>query len=269
MRILFIGDIVGKLGRAATRRYIEDARAMSGNGTAPWDFIIANGENAAGGLGITPAIVDEMLGWGIDVVTGGNHTWRKRELLDYADRQPKLIRPANHPPGAPGFGHIVVESATGMDLAVVSLQGRVYMDLFDCPFRTADHLLADELPQDVPILIDFHAEATAEKIALRTYLDGRVAAIVGTHTHVPTADAMVTEKGTAYITDVGMTGPIDSVIGMKTELALHRFLTQMPARYDAQDTGPSIVAGVQIEIDPTTRLATKITRIEERYPSLP
>jgi metallophosphoesterase (TIGR00282 family) len=265
MTVLFVGDIVGKLGRRAMRRYLEERRLGDHEGEPTWDIVIANGENVAGGLGITPALVEELLGQGVDAITLGNHSWSKRDLIDYADSQPRLIRPANHPPGAPGFGFSTIESASGGRLAVVNLNGRVFMDFFDCPFRTMDHLLESSLPADVPVLVDLHAEATAEKLAMLRYLDGRVAALIGTHTHVATADAHVTEKGTAYITDVGMTGPVDSVIGMKAEVVLHRFLTRMPVKFDVQESGPYQFCGAEIDIDPVSRCATSIRRLEERY----
>ena len=224
------------------------------------DLTIVNGENAAAGFGITPKIADELLDQGVDVLTSGNHIWDRKEILPYLDTQRRLLRPANYPPDTPGHGSMVVESRGGTAVAVINIQGRVFMPAIDDPFRTVDAELA-RLPPGVRIIVvDMHAEATSEKIAMGWYLDGRVSAVVGTHTHIPTADETILPMGTAYITDVGMTGPFESVIGMMKEQALRRFLTQIsqafePATEDAQFNA------VVVDIDPETGKARSVERI--------
>jgi 2',3'-cyclic-nucleotide 2'-phosphodiesterase len=261
MRILFIGDIFGRPGRTIVRellpRLVADRRI---------DLVIANGENAAAGFGITPPIVEELLGYGIEVLTTGNHVWDKREIIDFfhrADGNPhgvarRVLRPANYPAGTPGFGFYEGRSRSGSDFAVLNLQGRVFMINNDDPFRVADAVL--EKIKSKVILVDMHAEATSEKIAMGWYLDGRVTAVVGTHTHVPTADERVLPKGTAYLTDVGMTGPYDSVIGVEKDLILQRFLTSLPIRFEAATDDPRFSAAL-IECDPESGKASAIERI--------
>ena len=220
---------------------------------------IANAENSAGGFGITPQLADELLGYGLDVLTSGNHIWDKREIYDYFARQPRLLRPANYVDDLPGRGVIVVQARNGVDCAVLNLQGRVYMPQTDCPFRKADALLA-ALPENVKVrFLDFHAELTSEKMAMGWYLDGRVSAVVGTHTHIPTADARVLPNGTAYQTDAGMTGPYHSVIGVDKSLILHKFLTQMPVRMEAARHGAELHS-VIVEVDESTGRASSIRR---------
>jgi metallophosphoesterase (TIGR00282 family) len=220
---------------------------------------IANAENSAGGFGITPQLADELLGYGLDVLTSGNHIWDKREIYDYFARQPRLLRPANYVDDLPGRGVIVVQARNGVDCAVLNLQGRVYMPQTDCPFRTADALLA-ALPENVKVrFLDFHAELTSEKMAMGWYLDGRVSAVVGTHTHIPTADARILPNGTAYQTDAGMTGPYHSVIGVDKTLILHKFLTQMPVRMEAARHGAELHS-VIVEVDELTGRASSIRR---------
>jgi len=220
---------------------------------------IANAENSAGGFGITPQLADELLGYGLDVLTSGNHIWDKREIYDYFARQPRLLRPANYVDDLPGRGVIVVQARNGVDCAVLNLQGRVYMPQTDCPFRKADALLA-ALPENVKVrFLDFHAELTSEKMAMGWYLDGRVSAVVGTHTHIPTADARVLPNGTAYQTDAGMTGPYHSVIGVDKTLILHKFLTQMPVRMEAARHGAELHS-VIVEVDESTGRASSIRR---------
>lgn len=242
MRILFIGDIVGKPGRRAVRDLlpgiIEEKRI---------DFVIANCENAASGFGVTAEIVEELYGCQIDVLTSGNHIWDKKEFLEFADEYETLLRPANYPAGAPGRGSVVVPTSGGVPIGVINLQGRVFMQPLDCPFRTADRLIEQLQKRTRLILVDMHAEATSEKIALGWYLDGRVAAVVGTHTHVQTADNRILPGGTACITDVGMTGPFDSVIGIKKEAILERFLTLIPNRFDVAK-GDVRLQGVVIDV---------------------
>ena len=223
------------------------------------DLTIANGENAAGGFGITPQLADELFGYGLDVITTGNHIWDKREIYDYLPRQPRLLRPANYPEESPGTGVVVVSARNGVDCAILNLQGRTYMPSIDCPFRKADRLLS-ELPQHVKVrFVDFHAELTSEKMAMGWYLDGRVSCVIGTHTHIPTADTRILPNGTAYQTDVGMTGPYHSVIGVDKDIIIERFLTQMPVRMEAARHGAELHA-VIIEVDETTGRAAAIKR---------
>ena len=227
MRILFIGDIVGSPGRQIVADRLADLVAQRGI-----DLVIANGENSASGFGITPRLADELLGMGIDVLTGGNHSWDRKEVLEYIPHQPRLLRPANFPEGNPGSGLYVGATKKGARYAVLNLQGRVFLPPFDDPFRKADAELA-RLPADVGfVLVDMHAEVTSEKVAMGWYLDGRVTCVVGTHTHIATADEQVLPQGTAYITDVGMTGPHGGVIGMEREAIIKRFLDGLPARFE-------------------------------------
>jgi len=223
------------------------------------DLSIANAENSAGGFGITPQLAEELFGHGLDVLTSGNHIWDKREIYDYFPRQPRLLRPANYVESLPGKGVIVVEARNGVRCAILNLQGRTYMPQTDCPFRKADTLL-DELPPDVLVrFLDFHAELTSEKMAMGWYLDGRVSAVVGTHTHIPTADTRILPNGTAYQTDVGMTGPYHSVIGVDKDIILQRFLTQLPVRMEAARHGAELHA-VIVEVDESTGRAASIRR---------
>ena len=223
MNVLFIGDIVGAPGRRAVEELLP--RLVDHHFI---DLVVANGENASGGLGITPLIADQLLAQGIDVLTSGNHIWKHKEILPYLEATDRLIRPANYPPGTPGRGFTIVETAAGEAAAVINLEGRVFMSSLECPFRTVDQVL-EAIPKKVKvILVDMHAEATSEKQAMGWHLDGRVSAIVGTHTHVQTADERILPGGSGYISDAGMTGPVDSVIGMKKEIILERFLSQLP-----------------------------------------
>ena len=227
MRVLFIGDIVGSPGRQIVHDRLADIVAQR-----EIDLVVCNGENAASGFGITPRLADELLGAGIEVLTGGNHSWDRREILDYIPRQPRLLRPANLPDGNPGSGLYLGNTKNNVKYAVLNLQGRVFMPAIDDPFRKADSELG-KLPGDVAVVVvDMHAETTSEKIAMGWYLDGRVTAVVGTHTHVATADERVLPQGTAYITDVGMTGPHGGVIGMDRESIIKKFLDAMPTRFD-------------------------------------
>ena len=227
MRVLFIGDIVGSPGREVVRERLADLVS-----TQKLDLVIANGENSAAGFGITPRIAEELFGYGIDVLSGGNHSWDKKEILDFMPHEPRLLRPANFPEGNPGSGVYIGTARNGVKIAVINLQGRIFLPSNEDPFRKVDQLLAN-LPGDVSfVLVDMHAETTSEKIALGWYLDGRVTAVVGTHTHVTTADERVLPNGTAYITDVGMTGPHDGVIGMERTGIVKKFLDGMPARFE-------------------------------------
>src|ERR1700682_708359 len=227
MNILFIGDIFSSVGRRIVADHLADIKA-----TQRIDIAIANAENAAGGFGITPSIAEELFGMGLDVLTTGNHIWDKREIYDYFARRPALLRPANYPAPAPGSGVIVVKAPSGAECAVINLQGRTYMPATECPFRKADQILAT-LENTKVRFVDFHAEVTSEKMAMGWHLDGRVSAVIGTHTHIPTADERILSGGTAYQTDSGMTGPYDSVIGSEKSLAIRRFLTSLPIRLDA------------------------------------
>jgi hypothetical protein len=252
MRVLFIGDIVGSPGRRIVLERLADVAANEGV-----DLVIANGENAASGFGITPRLVEELLGGGIEVLTGGNHIWDRKEILDFASHEPRLLRPANFPSGNPGRGVYCGTSRNGVPYGVLNLQGRVFMAANDCPFRAADRELA-ALPSSVKvILVDIHAEATSEKQAMGWYLDGRVSAVIGTHTHVATADARVLPQGTAFITDAGMTGPRDSVIGMDKKAILQRFLDGLPARFEVAEDDIQMNT-VLLDLDPATGRALSI-----------
>ncbi|HKM65799.1 MAG TPA: TIGR00282 family metallophosphoesterase [Candidatus Acidoferrum sp.] len=245
MRTLFIGDIVGSPGRHIVRERLADIVEHR-----QIDLVIANGENSASGFGITPKIVEELLGLGIEVITGGNHSWDRKEILEYIPHQPRLLRPANFAPVNPGTGLYVGESNKGVKFAVLNLQGRVFMAANDDPFKKADEELA-KIPSDVAfVLVDMHAETTSEKIALGWYLDGRATAVLGTHTHVATADERVLPKGTAYITDVGMTGPHGGVIGMDRAGIIKKFLDGLPARFEVA-TGDVQMNAVLVETDET------------------
>jgi len=227
------------------------------------DFTILNCENAAPGNGVTPTMADEFLDWGVDVLTSGNHIWNKKEILPYLNKQSRILRPANYPPGNPGRGVAVVKTQSGEQVAVMNLQGRVFMPTIDDPFRVADSELK-ALPHDVKVIfVDIHAEATSEKVALGWYLDGRVSAVIGSHTHVPTADETILPAGTAYQTDAGMTGPFFSVIGVMKEDAINRFLTQMPTRFESASQDVRL-NGVVIDVDSETGKARSILRIQKK-----
>jgi hypothetical protein len=253
MNILFIGDIFAAPGRRIVADHLQDI--VESNRI---DLTIANAENAAGGFGLTPAIAEELFALGLDVLTSGNHVWDKREIYDYLRRQPRLLRPANYP-DAPGQGSIVWRARNGVDCAVINLQGRTYMAPTDCPFRKADQILGALDPAIKVRFVDFHAEATSEKIALGWYLDGRVSAVIGTHTHVPTADTRILPGGAAYQTDCGMTGPYHSVIGVQTDIVIQRFLTGLPVRMEAARQHAEMHA-VIVEVDETTGQARAIRR---------
>jgi len=246
--ILAIGDVIGKPGRKALSQLLPGFRRQYGI-----DLIIANGENAAGGIGLTIATAREMLDAGTDVLTSGNHIWMHREIFPYLDSDMPILRPLNYPPGVPGRGYLVIGQ-----VAVVNIIGRVFIGDFDNPFRAMDTLLA-ELEAKI-IIVDFHAEATSEKVAMGRYLDGRVSAVLGTHTHVGTTDAQILPKGTAYISDIGMTGPLDSVIGDDAEAAIQRFLTSMPHRLSV-GRGKTALNGILVRVDDDTGKALSIERI--------
>ena len=255
MKVLFIGDIFGEPGRRAVARAVPRLVAQR-----QIDIVIGNGENAAGGFGITPELAEELFDLGLAVITTGNHAWDKKEILDYFPREPRLLRPANYPDGVPGHGSVVVESASGEQIGVLQLMGRAYMPTLDCPFQVAKKELAALKKRTVAVIVDMHAEATSEKMAMGHYLDGEVVAVVGTHTHVQTADDQILPKGTAYLTDIGMTGPLHSVIGVKKELAIEKFLTGMPRRFEVA-SGPSVFCAVLLELDARLGKALSIERI--------
>jgi metallophosphoesterase (TIGR00282 family) len=257
VRILFLGDVVGKPGRRAVADAVPHLIA-----TAAVDFVVANCENASGGKGVDPRAARELFAAGVDVLTSGNHVWAKREILDYIRDSDMLLRPENFAPGSPGRGCTVKPSRSGVPVAVLNLIGRVFMGSFDCPFRAADAILPSLRSRAAVIVVDMHAEATSEKVAMGWHLDGRVAAVVGSHTHVQTADARVLPGGTAYLTDAGMCGPLDSVIGVKRELVLQRFLTQMPNRFEVAG-GPVLLQGALIDADEATGRARSITRLQQ------
>lgn len=255
MKVLFIGDIMGEPGRRAVARAVP--RLVS---QRQIDAVIGNGENVAGGFGITPELAEELFELGLAVITTGNHAWDKREILDYFPREPRLLRPANYPVGVPGHGSYVIETPGGEHLAVLHLMGRAYMPTLDCPFQVAKKELADLKKRAAAVIVDMHAEATSEKMAMGHYLDGEVTAVVGTHTHVQTADEQILPKGTAYLTDIGMTGPLHSVIGVKKELAIEKFLTGMPRRFEVA-SGPTVFCGALVELDARLGKALSIERI--------
>ena len=257
MRILFIGDIVGRPGRRVLEERLPELVAQH---EPP--LVVANCENAAAGFGITPALVEELLAAGIDVLTSGNHIWDRKEILPYFEQgaaSGRLLRPANYP-SAPGRGLFVGKTRTGVPCAVLNLQGRVFMPDIDCPFKTADRLL-ESLPREVKVIIvDMHAETTSEKQAMGFYLDGRVSAVLGTHTHVPTADEKILPGGTAYLTDVGMTGPYASIIGNDKEAVLERFLTGLPTRFEVAEEDTRL-CGAIVDLDEQTGRARSIHRV--------
>jgi len=258
MKILFIGDIVGSPGRKAIKELVPVLVKSK-----KIDFVIANAENAAGGSGITPEIAEELFGAGIDVLTSGDHIWKKKEIYELLNEDKRILRPANYPEGSPGTGASIVESRDGIKVGVINLLGRVFLSTIDCPFKTSQRLVEQLRKKTHIIIIDIHAEATSEKIALGRFLDGSVTAVIGTHTHVQTADEQILQKGTAYITDAGMTGPFDSIIGRKVDQILERFLTQMPTRFEMA-TDDIRLQGVIVEIDEKTGSALSIKRVHER-----
>lgn len=259
MKILFIGDIVGEAGRKALTLALDNIVNRY-----KVDMVVANIENAAGGFGITPKVAEELFNQGIHVMTSGNHIWDKKEVKDYLKREKRLLRPANYPEGVIGYGSGVFETLYGDKIGIINLSGRVFMGTLDCPFQVAKREIEKLKKETETILIDFHAEATSEKLALGWYLDGKISGLIGTHTHVQTADEQILPQGTAYITDIGMTGPILSVIGINKEQAIERFLTQTPIRFDIAK-GPVQFNGVIIEINEEKGLATAIHRIQLKF----
>ena len=260
MKILFIGDIVGTVGRTAVKALLPSVVDRY-----KIDFVIANGENAAGGFGITEKVATEIFGYGVHVITSGNHIWDKKDSVPYIAKENRLLRPVNYPPGVPGYGSVVCAIPSGLKVGVVNISGRVFMTGIDCPFRTGLHEIEHVQKDTKFIIVDFHAEATSEKIAFGYFIDGKVSAVVGTHTHVQTADDKILSGGTAYITDVGMTGPADSVIGIEKEQIIERFLLQMPKKFETAK-GSSVFSAVVIGVDDRTGRSTAIQRLQLTSP---
>lgn len=256
MKVLLVGDIIGKPGRQAVREILPRLRAEK-----TLDFCIANGENSAGGLGITPPLVDELIRYGADVITSGNHIFKKREILRFLETTQVLLRPANYPSGAPGRGEGLFTTPTGSPIAVLHLMGRVFMEAVDCPFQRAETLLGDLRRRAKVIIVDMHAEATSEKQAMGWFLDGKVSAVIGTHTHVQTSDERILPGGTAFMTDAGMTGPTESVIGMDKDTILKKFLTHVPQKFVVAGSGIEF-QGVIVEVDPLSGKSTGIERVK-------
>jgi metallophosphoesterase (TIGR00282 family) len=250
MLVLAIGDIIGQPGRQAVSRFLPALRQQHA-----FDMIIANAENAAGGFGLTSIIAGELIETGIDVLTSGNHIWAQKEIMDYLDGELPILRPLNYPPGVPGRGYLI-----SREMMVVNLMGRTFMNDIDCPFRAMDKLLAELKSKPLVIIVDFHAEATSEKMAMGRYLDGRVSAVLGTHTHVGTIDAQILPRGTAYVTDIGMTGPADSIIGDDVDSVIRRFLTGMPHRLSV-GRGKPILNAIMVEVAEDSGRAINIERI--------
>lgn len=255
VKLLFIGDIIGKPGREALSRELH--RIVDRHRV---DLVIANGENAAGGFGLTEETAQDLFKCGVQMITSGNHIWDKKDALEYIKREERIVRPANYPEGTPGKGSTIVRTPGGVKIGILNLEGRVFMNNLDCPFRCADREIAKLKEETAIVFVDFHAEATSEKISLGWYLDGRVCAVIGTHTHVQTADERILTAGTAYMTDAGMTGAFDSVIGVKKEEAILKFVTQRPAKFEVAKKDIRI-NGVVIEVDEKTGLALGIERI--------
>ncbi len=260
MKVLFIGDIVGKTGRTATKALIPTIVNRY-----KIDLVVANGENAAGGFGITEKIVSELLNGGVHIITTGNHVWDKKEFITQISKEDRVLRPLNYPPGVPGYGSLLYPLRDGTKVAVINLSGRVFMSPIDCPFRIGKAEIERLSSETNIIIIDFHAEATSEKIAFGYYMDGKVSAVIGTHTHVQTADEKILPGGTAYITDVGMTGPGDSVIGIEKEQIIERFLTSMPMRFETAQ-GNGILSALVIEINEESGKSTAVQRLQLKYP---
>ena len=256
MKIIIIGDVVGRPGRkilCSSLKKLKDKYEA--------EFVVANAENAAEGAGVVPRVGDELLNAGVDVMTSGNHIYDKKEVIQYIENQPRLIRPANYSPDAPGRGMWLGSTASGTLVAVINIQGRIFMPPTDCPFRTADRLVAEIGNRASVIIVDHHAEATSEKQALGRYLDGRVSVVVGTHTHVQTADEQILPGGTAYITDLGMTGPYDGIIGVESQVVITRFVRGFSNRYETA-TGEGELRGVVVEVDERTGKSVSIERLQ-------
>ncbi len=256
IKILFVGDVIGKPGRECLRKFLPRYNKEA-------DFCIVNGENAAGGRGITPAIAEEIFSLGVEVITTGNHVWDDKKIIPYLEGRHNLLRPINYPPGVPGKGWGIFQTRNKVKLGIVNVSGRVFMPALDCPFRGTKQAVEEIKRETSCIIVDVHGEATSEKVALGYYLEGEVSAVIGTHTHVQTSDERILPKGTAYITDVGMAGSYLSIIGMRKEEVMKHFLTQMPVRFKVAQGEPWI-NGAWIEIEETTGRALSIERIKER-----
>lgn len=256
MKILFIGDIVGAPGRRVIKELLPKIKKKESI-----EFVVANAENAAGGSGLTPTIAEELFGYGIDVLTSGDHIWKRKEIVEVLDSNPYILRPLNYPENVPGRGFCLFKTEKGIKVGVINLVGRVFMETVECPFRMGMRQIEELRKKTHLIIVDIHAEATSEKIALSYYFDGLVTALCGTHTHVPTADEKVTENGTAYITDVGMTGPHKSVIGRRPEQILTRFITQLPTRFQMAEEDLRL-QGVVLDVDEKIGKASSIKRVE-------
>lgn len=258
MRLLFLGDVVGRPGRRAIQARLRTLQEREGA-----EFVIANCENAAGGKGIDPRTATELFDAGIDILTSGNHVWRRREVVPFLTETDRLLRPANYPPGTPGRGWTVRRSRGGRPVAVINLMGRVFMPALDCPFRAALAAI-DKVRSRTPlIVVDMHGEATSEKLAMGRYLDGKVSAVLGSHTHVQTADETVLPGGTAYLTDAGMCGPVESILGVRIGDVIERFVTQLPQRLPVA-SGPAIIQGAVVDVEGESGRALAIRRIQER-----
>lgn len=255
MRVMLTGDVVGRPGRKAFELYTPKLRREKNI-----DVVIVNGENSAGGKGVTRKSLDALYHAGADIITTGNHVWDKKDVLEFIDREPFLIRPANYPEGAPGKGWCIYPFKA-KNIGVINLSGRAFMPTLDCPFQKIEDILHEIRQECDLIFLDFHAETTSEKMAMGWYLDGRVNGVVGTHTHIQTADARILPQGTAYITDLGMTGSWNSVLGVKTEIILRKFTTAMPCRFDLEEEGPQVYSAVIVDIDDQTNRTTGIERI--------
>jgi len=258
MKILFIGDIVGSPGRQAVQLLLGAMRKEY-----HLDFVVANAENAAGGSGITPRVANELFDSGVNVLTSGDHIWKKKEIFEIIDRDVRILRPINIPQGAPGRGYFIFEAPNGAKVGVINVQGRVFLEALECPFRSTMQAADEILKQTSIILLDVHAEATSEKVALGWYLDGKVSAVLGTHTHVQTADERILPKGTAYISDVGMTGSMDSVIGRRVEDVLGKFLSSVPRRLEVAE-GNVQLQGAVVDVDEQTGKAISIVRVQKK-----
>ncbi len=254
MNILIIGDICGSPGRQATKKYIEKIKIEYGI-----DFVIANGENSAGGVGITKPVLDELYSLGIDVVTTGNHIWDKKDVFEFIEEEPYLVRPANYPQTSPGQGFCIYDYQS-IKIGIINISGRTFMPALDCPFQVVDTILAKIKTLCDIIIVDFHAEATSEKMAMGWYLDGKVSAVVGTHTHIQTADERILTKGTGYITDLGMVGPWNSILGVEKEIIINKFITALPTKFNLAK-GPNVFSAVVLKVDETNGECVDICRI--------
>lgn len=252
MKVLVVGDIMGKVGRNSLKEFLERKKR-------DYNLVIVNGENAAAGFGITCKIAQEFFSWGVDIITSGNHIWDKKEIYDYLDAEDRLLRPLNYPKGVPGNGYKIIEGKDGNKVAVINIQGRIFMPEVDSPFDRIEEVLEEIRKETKNVIVDFHAEASSEKVAMAYFLDGRVSLVYGTHTHIQTADERILPRGTAYLTDVGMTGAHDSIIGMSVESVLPKFLNSLPAKFEVASHDPRVNA-LELEID-KNGLAVDIKRI--------